>query len=262
MGKRIVRAKRKIADARIPYEVPTDSELPSRLRSVLRVVYLVFNEGYAASGGPQLVRAGLCAEAVRLGSLLTVLMPDEPEAWALLSLMLLHDARRDARTDTTGAWVPLGEQDPHGWDREALARGRAALARAGRLGVPGEYAVQAAVLDAQIDGVESGVTDWDGIVVLLEALERMNPSAVIKLNLAVAVSFADGPEEGLDLLRPLLAEPALREYQPLHAALADVSRRAGEREAAAAAYTRAIELAGNEVERAELERRLAELSAG
>jgi RNA polymerase sigma-70 factor, ECF subfamily len=256
MGKRIVRAKRKIADAKIPYRVPDDDELPDRLRGVLRVVYLIFNEGYSASEGDLLVRGELCAEAIRLGRLLCELMPDDAEAWGLLSLMLLHDARRAARVDEHGRYVPLEEQDRALWDDARIAEGLAALGRAARLRRPGEYQLQAAITALHLQAPDADATDWAQIAELYGALAQLNPSAVVELNRATAVGFAHGHEAGLELLAPLLEDPALERYQPLHAAHAELLRRAGDVDGAARAYERAIALSANAVERAELERRL------
>jgi RNA polymerase sigma-70 factor, ECF subfamily len=259
MGKRIVRAKRKIADAHIPYRVPADDELPERLRGVLRVVYLIFNEGYAATEGDRLVRGELCDEAIRLGELLSRLMPDDAEVWGLSSLMLLHDARRAARVDASGRWVALDEQDRSLWDQGRVREGLARLERAVRLRRPGEYQLQAAITALQMQGPESGAPDWAPIAELYGALARLNPSPVIELNRAVAVGLADGPAAGLALLEPLLGESALERYQPLHAAHADLLSRAGDAAGATLAYERAIALTANAVERAELERRLGAL---
>ena len=256
MGKRIVRAKRKIADAHIRYRVPPDDELPGRLRGVLRVVYLIFNEGYAASAGDTLLRQDLCGEAIRLGELLGELMPDEAEVWGLLALMLLHDARRAARTGAGGGYVPLGEQDRGLWDHAQIARGLRALERAVRLRQPGQYQLQAAITALHIQAADPDATDWGQIADLYAALGRLSPSPVVEVNRAAAVGFARGPEAGLGLLEPLLADPALLRYQPLHAAHADLLRRAGDRPGAAAAYQKAIALTANAVERAELRRRL------
>ena len=252
MGKRIVRAKRKIADAHIPYRVPPDEELPDRLRGVLRVVYLIFNEGYAAAEGDRLVREELCDEAIRLGELLARLMPDDAEVWGLLALMLLHDARRAARVDASGRYVALDAQDRSRWDHERIAEGLAKLDRAVRLRRPGEYQLQAAITSLQIEAPDA---DWAQIAELYGALARLNPSPVVELNRAVAVGLADGPAAGLELLEPLLGEPALERYQPLHAAHAELLSRAGDGEGAARAYERAIALTANAVEREELERR-------
>jgi RNA polymerase sigma-70 factor (ECF subfamily) len=255
MGKRIVRAKRKIADAHIPYRVPADEELPDRMRGVLRVVYLIFNEGYAAAEGDQLVRGELCDEAIRLGELLCRLMPDDAEVWGLLALMLLHDARRAARVDPSGRYVALDAQDRSLWDRDRIDFGLATLDRAVRLRRPGEYQLQAAITALQM----AETTDWAQIAELFGALAALNPSPVVELNRSAAVGMADGPAAGLALLEPLLDEPALERYQPLHATHADLLSRAGDTEAAARAYERAIALTANAVERAELERRLAAL---
>ena len=256
MGKRIVRAKRKIADAHIPYRVPADEELPDRLRGVLRVVYLIFNEGYAAAEGDRLVREELCDEAIRLGELLCALMPDDAEVAGLQALMLLHDARRAARVDPSGRYVALDAQDRTLWDLDKIRVGLARLERAVRLRRPGEYQLQAAITALQIQAPDGQTTDWMQIAELYGALAALNPSPVIELNRAVAVGLADGAAAGLALLEPLLAEPALEHYQPLHAAHAELLSRADDTASAAAAYERAIALTANAVERAELERRL------
>jgi RNA polymerase sigma-70 factor, ECF subfamily len=259
MGKRIVRAKRKIADAHIPYRVPADEELPERLRGVLRVVYLIFNEGYAATGGDRLVRGELCDEAIRLGDLLSWLIPDDAEVWGLSALMLLHDARRAARVDPNGRWVALDEQDRSLWDQGRIREGLARLERAVRLRRPGEYQLQAAITALQVQAPDAEATDWAQIAELFGALARLNPSPVVELNRAVAVGLADGPAAGLALLEPLLGDSALERYQPLHAAHAELLSRAGDAAGAARAYERAIALTANAVERAELERRLGAL---
>jgi RNA polymerase sigma-70 factor, ECF subfamily len=259
MGKRIVRAKRKIADAHIPYRVPADDELPDRLRGVLRVVYLIFNEGYAATEGDRLVRGELCDEAIRLGELLTRLMPDDAEVWGLLALMLLHDARRAARVDPRGRWVALNAQDRSLWDQDRIRDALAKLERAVRLRRPGEYQLQAAITALQIQAPDAEATDWVQIAELYGALATLNPSPVVELNRAVAVGLASGAAAGLELLEPLLGDPALERYQPLHAAHAELLSRAGDATGAARAYERAIGLSANAVERAELERRLGAL---
>jgi RNA polymerase sigma-70 factor (ECF subfamily) len=261
MGQRLSRAKRKIADAHIPYRVPTDDVLPDRLRGVLMVVYLIFNEGYDASEGDRLVRGELCSEAIRLGRLLARLMPDDAEVWGLLALMLLHDARRAARVDAAGRYVALDEQDRSLWDRGRIREGLRALEQAVPLRRPGPYQLQAAIAALHVQAPSAEEADWQQIARLYGALAHIEPSPVVELNRAVAVAFANGPEEGLALLRPLLEADRLEQYQPLHAAHAELLRRCGDSEAAAAAYARAIELSSNAVERAELERRLHALRA-
>ena len=259
MGKRIVRAKRKIADAHLPYRVPTEAELPERLRGVLRVVYLIFNEGYSASGGDRLVRGELCDEAIRLGGLLSVLLPDHPEVWGLLALMLLHDTRRAARVDAKGGYVSLDQQDRSSWDRDRIQDGLRALRRANR---PGPYQLQAAITAVHLQAPDPDPTDWARIARLYDVLRRISPSPVVEVNHAAAVGFARGPAAGLALLAPLLGDPALERYQPLHATHAELLRRAQDGPAAERAYQRAIALTANAVERAELLRRLAALPAG
>jgi RNA polymerase sigma-70 factor, ECF subfamily len=259
MGKRIVRAKRKIADAHIPYRVPADEELPDRLRGVLRVVYLIFNEGYAAAEGDRLVREELCDEAIRLGDLLCRLMPDDAEVWGLQALMLLHHARRAARVDPGGRYVALDAQDRSLWDHDRIREGLTRLDRAVRLRRPGEYQLQAAITALQIQAPDAESTDWAQIAELYGALTALNPSPVIELNRAVAVGLASEPAAGLEVLEPLLRDPALERYQPLHAAHAELLSRAGDAKGAARAYRRAIALTANAVERAELERRLSAL---
>jgi RNA polymerase sigma-70 factor, ECF subfamily len=256
MGKRIVRARRKIADARIPYRVPADAELPERLRGVLRVVYLIFNEGYAATEGDRLVRGELCDEAIRLGRLLSQLMPDDAEVWGLLALMLLHDARRAARVDPSGRYVALDDQDRSLWDPGRTREGLATLERAVRLRRPGEYQLQAAITALQMQAPDAEATDWAQVADLYGALATLNPSPVVELNRAVAVGLAEGPAAGLALIEPLLGDSALERYQPLHAAHAELLSRAGDAAGAARAYERAIALSANTVERAELVRRL------
>ncbi|MEV1178141.1 sigma-70 family RNA polymerase sigma factor [Nonomuraea sp. NPDC049784] len=262
MGKRIVRAKRKIADAHIPYRVPADEELPDRVRGVLRVVYLIFNEGYSASEGDLLVRAELCDEAIRLGRLVCELMPDDAEVWGLLALMLLHDARRTSRVDGNGSYVPLQAQDRSMWDWDRIGEGFRALERAVRFGRPGQYQLQAAIIALHIRAADGDAADWAQIAQLYGALGRLNPSPVVELNHAAAVGFAYGASAGLELLEPLLGDPALERYQPLHATHAELLRRAGDLTGAIHAYERAIALSANGVERAELERRLEALTAG
>ncbi|HEX3874233.1 MAG TPA: RNA polymerase sigma factor [Solirubrobacteraceae bacterium] len=259
MGQRISRAKAKIAGAGIPYRVPTDDVLPDRLCGVLAVVYLIFNEGYSAAAGDRLVRGELCSEAIRLGRLLARLMPDDAEVVGLLALMLLHDARRDARVDGVGRYVALYEQDRERWDQGRIREGLRLLEAAVRLRRPGSYQLQAAITALHLDAPSAGETDWEEVAALYGRLARIERSPVIDVNHAVAVGFAAGPRAGLELLGALLDDARLAGYQPLHAAHADLLRRAGERDAAAAAYERAIELSANAVERAELEARLGDL---
>jgi RNA polymerase sigma-70 factor (ECF subfamily) len=209
-----------------------------------------------------LVRADLCAEAVRLGKLLCELIPAEPEVWGLLALMQLHDARRDARVGPDGRYLAIDEQDQSLWDRQGLSAGLSDLDRATGFGHPGPYQLQAAITALHVLGAETGKTDWRRVAELYAGLCQLAPSPVAEVNRAVAVGFALGPEAGLELLEPLLEHPALAQYQPLHAAHADLLRRAGDPAAAARAYLRAIALSTNDVERAELERRLSTLKPG
>lgn len=260
MAQRLVRAKKKIAAAKIPYRVPGHSELPERLCGVLAVVYLIFNEGYVGSAGDRLVRGELCSDAIRLGRLLVSLMPDEPEAGGLLSLMLLIDSRREARVDGAGALVPLDEQDRSQWDAGRIAEGRTEILRVLRLRRPGRYQLQAAIAALHAEAIDPATTDWAQIAQLYAELLRVDPSPVVAINHAVAVAFAGG--DGLSLLEPLTGELRLAAYQPLHAAHAELLHRAGRHEEAAAAYGRAIDLSDNAVERAWLQRRAAARAGG
>jgi RNA polymerase sigma-70 factor (ECF subfamily) len=241
--------------------VPAGDDLPDRLRGVLKVVYLIFNEGYAASEGDRLVREELCREAIRLQRTLGQMMPGDAEVWGLLALMLLHDARRAARVDGAGRYMTLPDQDRTLWDRARIREGLEALERALELRRPGPYQLQAAITALHIQASDADATDWAQIAQLYGALSQVSPSPVVEVNRAAAVGFADGPDAGLALLEPLLADPALERYQPLHAAHADLLRRTGDLTGAAGAYRQAIALSANEVERAELERRLRALGA-
>jgi len=254
MAQRLVRAKRKIRDAGIPYVVPGAIEMPERMDAVLTVIYLVFNEGYAA------LRSDLCAEAIRLGRLLrTLLAPAPPaEATGLLALMLLHDSRRNARVDDAGDLVVLEEQDRNRWDQRQIAQALPLLEEALRAG-PGPFAIQAAIAALHCQAARAEDTDWPQIVQLYDVLERLQPSPVVSLNRAVAVAMVEGTEGGLELIDRLADGGALDGYHLLHAARGDLLRRAGSLERAAQCYTRALGLVTNESERRFLERRLREV---
>jgi len=258
LAQRIVRAKTKIREARIPYEVPAQADLSQRLGMVLRVVYLVFNEGYSASSGPTLLRADLSGEAIRLGRLLVQLLP-EPEAMGLLALMLLHESRRAARAGTDGDIVLLAEQDRALWNREQIAEGSALVARALRSGRAGPYALQAAVAAVHANAARADSTDWHEIVGLYDMLLAVEPSPVVELNRAAAVAMRDGPGAGLVLIDAILGRGDLLDYHLAHAARADMCRRLGAAADARRSYERAIALVRQEPERRFLERRLADL---
>jgi RNA polymerase sigma-70 factor (ECF subfamily) len=260
LAQRIVRAKAKIRDARIPYQVPEGPELPDRLDAVLRVIYLVFNEGYAASSGASLMRHDLSAEAIRLGRLLFDLLP-EPEAAGLLALMLLHESRRAARTSESGELILLEDQDRSRWDQAQIAEGRQLVERALRTRRFGPYTIQAAISAVHADARTAAETDWNEIVELYDVLWRFNPSPVIELNRAVAVAMRDGPAAGLTLVDAILDRGDLPEYRLAHAARADLCRRLGRFEDARESYARALSLTRQEPERRFLERRLAEVSS-
>jgi len=258
LAQRIVRAKAKIRDARIPYQVPEPGERAERLDSVLRVVYLVFNEGYSASSGQSLTRVDLSGEAIRLGRLIVELLP-EPEAMGLLALMLLQESRRTARTSLSGELVLLSDQDRSLWNRDQISEGSALVTRSLASQRFGPYTLQAAIAAVHADAVSADATDWDEIAGLYDLLLRVEPTPVVELNRAVAIAMRDGPDEGLALIEAILARGDLKDYHLAHAARADLCRRLRKTAQARASYKRAIALARQGPERRFLERRLAEL---
>jgi RNA polymerase sigma-70 factor (ECF subfamily) len=258
VAQRIVRAKSKIRDARIPYQVPAQEELPERLGSVLRVIYLVFNEGYSASSGEAITRHDVSGEAIRVARLLVELLP-EPEAIGLLALMLLHESRRVARASSAGDLIVLTEQDRSLWDRDQIAEGTALVERALSSGRAGVYSLQAAISAVHAEAKSAAATDWPQIVALYDLLLRAEPSPVVELNRAVAIAMRDGPAAGLELVDALLYEGDLAEYRLAHAARADLCRQLGKNEEAHKSYERALALTKQGPERRFLERRLAEL---
>jgi len=263
MAQRLVRAKRKIRDAGIPYVIPEAGEIAARLDSVLTAIYLVFNEGYMATRGDRLIRTDLSVEAIRLGRLVRQLMePHTPtEATALLALMLLHDARREARTDEAGDIIVLEEQDRGRWNSQHIAEALPLVAEAFRSGRPGRYALEAAIAAEHCKARRAADTDWRQIVRLYDELERLEPSPVVSLNRAVALAMAEGPPAGLEIIDALAVRGDLSEYHLLHAARADLLRRNGSREEAAKSYVRALSLVTNDRERRYLERRLGEVQS-
>ena len=262
MAQRLVRAKRKIRDAGIPYSVPETTEMSARIEAVLTVIYLVFNEGYAATRVGPLVRTDLCAEAIRLGRLVRSLMMPQPpaEVTGLVALMLLHDARRDARVDEAGDIIVLGEQDRSRWDHRQIAEALPLVTAAFR-GGPGPFALQAAIAAVHCQAARAEETDWPQIVSVYDLLERVQPSPIVSLNRAVAVAMAEGAQAGLDLIDQLAATDDLSNYHLLHAARADLLRRLGSAVESAKSYQRALALVTNDAERRFLERRLAEVNA-
>jgi len=258
LAQRIVRAKSKIREARIPYQVPTPAELPGRLDAVLRVIYLVFNEGYEASSGELLTRADLSAEAIRLGRLLAELLP-EPEVLGLLALMLLHESRREARTSPAGELVRLDDQDRSRWDRTMIAEGTGLVEQALLSRRCGAYTIQAAISAVHSEAADAAATDWNEIVGLYDALLRTDPSPIVELNRAVAVAMRDGADAGVKLIDDILARGDLVDYRLAHAARADLCRRLGRVNDARAAYERAIALTKQDPERRFLERQLGKL---
>ena len=259
MAQRLVRAKRKIRDAAIPYRVPPDEELPGRIKAVLVVLYLIFNEGYLAASGDELIRSFLCDEAIRLGRVLVRLMPDEPEVLGLLSLMLLHDSRRDARIGEGGMMVTLEDQDRGRWNRSEIEEGIELVERALRMRHAGPYQIQAAIAALHSEAVTPEETDWEQIAILYASLFRLTPTPVVALNHAVAVAMARDLAEGLRLIDELGENETVRGYYLFHSARADLLRRMNRHGEAVEAYRDALALVGNDLERAYLTRRVSEI---
>lgn len=259
LAQRIVRAKMKIHDAKIPYQVPSKDELPDRLDAVLQVIYLVFNEGYSASSGESVTRTDLSAEAIRLGRLLMEMLP-EPEVLGILALMVLHESRREARTTSAGDIVLLEDQDRSLWDREMIVEGIVLVERALRTKRFGAYTVQAAISAVHAEAPDPASTDWPEIVGLYDLLMRMNPSPIVELNRAVAVAMRDGPQAGLEIIDSILARGELKDYRFAHSTRAELCRRLGKTEEAMSSYKKALSLAQQEPEKRFLERRLDELN--
>ncbi|HTD51772.1 MAG TPA: sigma-70 family RNA polymerase sigma factor [Thermoanaerobaculia bacterium] len=261
LAQRIVRAKRKIEEAKIPYEVPKAEALPERLASVQTVIYLIFNEGYTATEGAGLLRTDLCAEAIRLARTLVLFFPEEPETLGLLALVLLHDSRKRARVNERGELVPLDEQNRSAWDRAEIAEGIELVEKALRLRRPGPYALQAAIAAVHAEGASGEDTDWKQIAALYQELARVQPTAVVLLNGAVAIAMSGELERGLALIDEIGSSGELDRYYLYHAARADLARRLGRRDEAARAYKASLALTFNAVERRYLRRRLAEVAS-
>ncbi|MCR9212909.1 MAG: RNA polymerase sigma factor [Proteobacteria bacterium] len=260
MAQRLVRAKKKIKLANIPYDIPGPELLAERVQSVFSVIYLIYNEGYAVTSGDTLTRADLCTEAIRLARLLVRLMPDVAEAAGLLSLLLLHDSRRTERTDDQGMFIALIDQDRSRWDRDQIIEGVKILKAALVMGPPGPYQIQAAISAVHAEAESHEATNWHEIALLYEKLFEYQPTSIVQLNAAVALSFAQGPEKGLEMLSEIVCDGTLDDYQPFHAALADLYRRVGNKQKASAAYEQAISLSNNVAEKEFLEKRLQEMA--